>query len=74
MTHVSVDLVESKRVWAVECGDILLPHITVENYGGDYYHVMSHGEEIDVFYYTGDKPAHAVSDYLTNYAKQNGYA
>jgi hypothetical protein len=71
MTQV---LVESKQVWTVECGDILLPHIRVENYGGNYYHVISNGEEIDVFWYTGDKPAHAVSEYLTIYAKQHGYA
>ena len=65
--------IEKHETYKVTCGDIDLSHITVENYSGDTYIVYSHGEEMDVFTYKGDKPFDAIHDYLEKYAIENGY-
>lgn len=65
--------IEKHLIYKVTCGDIDLSHITVENYDSDTYIVYSHGEEMDVFTYKGDKPFDAIHDYLEKYAVENGY-
>jgi hypothetical protein len=65
--------IEKHTTYTVTCGNIDLSHITVENYNSDTYIVYSHGEEMDVFTYKGDKPFDAIHDYLEKYAIENGY-
>ena len=62
-----------QNVYIVEFGDVDLSHIKIENNDGDDYYVFSYGEEIDMFTYSGDDPFDAINDYLSKYAKENGY-
>ena len=66
--------IEKCTTYKVMCGDIDFIDITFENHGGSLYTVYSRGEEFDAFDYRGDKPFDAIHDYLTTYAKENGYA
>ena len=63
-----------QTVYIVEFGDVDLSHIKIENNGSDEYIVFSYGEEIDVFNYSGNNPFDAINNYLSTYAKENGYA
>ena len=66
--------IEKCTTYKVMCGDIDFTDITFENHGGSLYTVYSRGEEFDAFDYRGDKPFDAIHNYLTTYAKENGYA
>ena len=66
--------IEKHSTYTVTCGDVDFTDITFENHGGSLYTVYSRGEEFDAFDYRGDKPFDAIHDYLTTYAKENGYA
>jgi len=66
--------IEKCTTYKVTSGDVNFTDITFENHGGSQYTVYSHGEEFDVFNYSGDKPFEAINEYLTRYAVENGYA